>query len=453
MQSDGKVVVGGTFTQVNEVNRSGFARLNVDGSLDAGFDPGLRSYASALAVQPDGRLLVGGSFYGVPAGSGSASAVRLEADGTLDPSFAPVDVFTEGAGRDLAVDGIAVQPDGRIVLGGRFNRVNGGRDHVNLTRVNADGTVDPTFNAVVDRMEPVAVNMAGIQVVPVFVQSDGRILLAGAFDRVNGLPVANVARLNADGSLDRGFDAGANPFAAAGSFLTGEEAPPGGRQLVLVGAAESRFNPPPLVVRLFAGPTAPVPLPVISGPGQAVSAVGNPYFSYRIVASDSPRVYSATGLPAGLSLDAATGLIGGVPLAPGTYEVVLGATNVTGTGTATLNLTILTGNTGTPTLGVSQDTSTVSRGAGEVATVTFTRSGGDLALPLKVAYTVAGPLVGGTDYVTLPGTKKIKAGRASASFLVQPLLGGANGKVKLTVISGPGYLVDSGAKVRVRVTD
>lgn len=182
--------------------------------------------------------------------------------------------------------------------------------------------------------------------------------------------------------------------------------------------------------------------------------MGNPNYSLaRIVASDSPTSYSAVGLPVGLTLNPTSRTLTGVPLASGTFVTTFVAANATGTGTTTATLTIQPGNTGTPTLTLSQDVATISRGAGEVATVTFTRTGGDLAFPVNVTYTVSGPLVGGTDYVTLPGVKKIKAGRASGAIQVRPLPGGADGKLKLTVVSGSGYTVGSGAKVRVKVAD
>src|SRR5207248_3462033 len=63
-------------------------------------------------------------------------------------------------------------------------------------------------------------------------------------------------------------------------------------------------------------------------------------FSYQITATNNPTSYSATGLPAGLTVNTTTGLISGTPTTAGTYTVTISATNSGGTGSATLTLTI-----------------------------------------------------------------------------------------------------------------
>ena len=81
------------------------------------------------------------------------------------------------------------------------------------------------------------------------------------------------------------------------------------------------------------------PVPVITSPLNASGNSGK-LFSYQITATNSPTTYSATGLPAGLTLNASSGLIRGTPLHAGTTNVTIGATNASGTGTATLVITI-----------------------------------------------------------------------------------------------------------------
>lgn len=80
-------------------------------------------------------------------------------------------------------------------------------------------------------------------------------------------------------------------------------------------------------------------VPVITSPSTASGTVGSA-FSYQITAINNPISYGATGLPTGLSVNTATGLISGTPTAPGTTPVPLSATNAAGTGTATLTVTI-----------------------------------------------------------------------------------------------------------------
>ncbi len=148
----------------------------------------------ALALQADGRVLVAGNFDYV-GGQPRRSVARLDAHGNLDPGF------DAGAGVDGAVAALAVQPaDGRILVGGRFRQVQG-QPRAGLARLEADGRLDAAFAPRLSGSpEPV--------VKVVLVQPDGRILLAGRFQEVEGRPRDGLARLWPDGSLDKNFDPG-----------------------------------------------------------------------------------------------------------------------------------------------------------------------------------------------------------------------------------------------------
>lgn len=117
---DGKAMVTGFFTAVNGTARTGFARLNADGSLDPAFvpDSGITGRIEALATQPDGKLLVVTSNFTDYAAPVRARLVRLADDGSLDSAFQPSD--TEGQ-----IRGLAVLSDGRIEIMGDFSSVNG----------------------------------------------------------------------------------------------------------------------------------------------------------------------------------------------------------------------------------------------------------------------------------------------------------------------------------------
>jgi uncharacterized delta-60 repeat protein len=106
---DGKILIGGAFTNYNGTPRNGIARLNADGSLDNGFNPASGADGSAfiLAQQLDGKILFGGDFT-LP----RKSIARLNADGSLDTGFNP------GTGADHQVNIITLQPDGKILIGG-----------------------------------------------------------------------------------------------------------------------------------------------------------------------------------------------------------------------------------------------------------------------------------------------------------------------------------------------
>ena len=220
LQPDGKIVVGGDFLNLAGASRQHIGRLNADGSLDAAFDPGADNTVLALAVQPDGRIVVGGAFTslgGGGAGSNNQTAIgRLFADGRPDLGFPP--------NANQIVSAIALQPDGKIVVGGMFTTLGpaaspAGRSRI--ARLNADGSVDAAFDP-----------GANALVFALAVQPDGKILAGGDFTLLGGggSGVASherLGRLNADGSPDVTFGASANGTVAAlavqpsGSILVG----------------------------------------------------------------------------------------------------------------------------------------------------------------------------------------------------------------------------------------
>lgn len=192
LQPDGKVLVAGTFSTGTGTNSvQGLARLNTDGSLDAGFHPtGMGLWGSPVALQPDGRILVGGwSITNVCDMHGCYdeyrySFTRLNADGSPDGTF------HAGAGLPW-IQKITLQSDGKMLVVGDFT--NG-----NLARLDANGSLDGSFS-------PVTAN----SIQSVAVQSDGNVLIGGGFDIVNGSVRRGIARLSASGSLEAGFDPGA----------------------------------------------------------------------------------------------------------------------------------------------------------------------------------------------------------------------------------------------------
>ncbi len=193
VQPDGHVLVGGHFNNVAGRRQNGVARFNPDGSRDGTFRPGAgtTAFVWALALQPDGKILAVGAFTAF-ARKPCRRLVRLEADGAVDESF------NTGSGADGSVFAVALQPDGRIVVGGDFNRINQ-VERNRIARLNSDGSVDTTFN-------PGPGPNTGIR--SLALQRDGRILVGGVFTSVDGAARNRIARLNQDGSLDLSFDPG-----------------------------------------------------------------------------------------------------------------------------------------------------------------------------------------------------------------------------------------------------
>lgn len=159
------------------------------GDFDAAFNPGANNSVAALAVQPDGKVLVGGSFTTI-AGATRNFLARLNADGTLDAGFAPV--------VNNLVNCVALLPDGKILIGGAFTSVNSTTRN-RLARLNTNGTLDAGF-------DPNAGNTIN-SLVP---QPDNKVILAGSFTTIGGVTRNRIARVNTDGTLDTGFDPNAN---------------------------------------------------------------------------------------------------------------------------------------------------------------------------------------------------------------------------------------------------
>ena len=123
-----KILLGGLFTFIGGQPRNGIARLNSDGSLDVSFDPNANGQVHAIAMQVDGKILVGGFIsFGGQTFNGIA---RLNSDGSLDANFDP--------NANDFVFAIAVQADGKILVGGDFTSI-GGQPRNRIARLTSTG--------------------------------------------------------------------------------------------------------------------------------------------------------------------------------------------------------------------------------------------------------------------------------------------------------------------------
>lgn len=253
LQPDGKLVIGGVFTTVGGLPRTGLARLNADGSLDDTFDTRIRflataSYVKTVAVQPDGKVLATGIFAPTN-GAPSGSIARFNPDGSWDASFQPSlwpfvqpgdCVPNYGCWQSVEATSVLLQPDGKVLVGGnawttvygdefsydilrpflgRFE-TNGNRDWSftsgtnysdgcvalqpdgkilvggveGISRLNTNGTLDLSFNAgAIGSVRSIAL------------QPDGKLVLGGAFYVIQGANHSGVLRLHANGGLDGSF--------------------------------------------------------------------------------------------------------------------------------------------------------------------------------------------------------------------------------------------------------
>lgn len=207
-QADGKLIVGGYFTEFNGNSAVRLVRLNLDGTIDASFQTGggftgVSAYVKALAIQSDGKILVGGNFLEFD-GVTRHRIARLNADGSLDTSFDPLTGF------DSDVNTIQVQADGKILVGGVFTKYDWlnspGIDRNRIARLNADGSLDASFNP----GDGITSTAGQARVHEIILQDDGKILACGLFTNYHDQIRTNVVRINSDGSIDPTLDASAD---------------------------------------------------------------------------------------------------------------------------------------------------------------------------------------------------------------------------------------------------
>lgn len=238
VQADGKVIVAGTSTSTGGSSNIVIERFNSNGTLDTSFgadgnsdgtpdgvvnlDLGTSSDdAKAVAIQADGKIVVAGNS--TPTG-GSSNVVlaRLDKNGKLDATFGadgnadgtPDGVVQVSFGNgDDAVDAIAIQLDGKIVVAGDTTSNSGGSQNMMVARVNANGSLDATFGAgnadgTPDGVVSLSLGAGNDEAKAVAIQADGRIVIAGNTVGSDDSSNIAVARLNGDGSLDATFGVG-----------------------------------------------------------------------------------------------------------------------------------------------------------------------------------------------------------------------------------------------------
>jgi uncharacterized delta-60 repeat protein len=196
VQPDGKILVGGSFNSIGGQSRASIARFNSGGTLENSFDPNPNGQVAAIAAQADGKILTGGNFTTLAPNGGVAAArnniARLESGGALDDTFDPT---VPGSVLD-----VAVQPDGKIVVAFLSSPSD-----CYIGRLDVEGILEPGF----------LVPVTGGLVYSLALQGDGRILVGGGFFNIGGQPLKNLARLNSNGTVDTGFNPNPNSFVNA----------------------------------------------------------------------------------------------------------------------------------------------------------------------------------------------------------------------------------------------
>ncbi len=197
LQPDGKAIVGGSFTKFDGVNRNRLIRLNTDGSVDDSFNAFvMNGEVRTILVLPGGKILVGGTFTAIRADANAATdtvrnrLARFNADGSLDTTLAP------DVNGDVRV--LVQQTDGKIMMGGSFTTVSG-VGITRLARLNSSATLDTSFSS------PDIRNGEVRAIIPENTDADPEMesyIIGGSFTDVRGFGNRNrLARINSDASL------------------------------------------------------------------------------------------------------------------------------------------------------------------------------------------------------------------------------------------------------------
>lgn len=334
-RSDGRLIIGGEFNTVNDERRNHVAVLRADGSLDPEFrfEAGASHAVHALLALPEGRVVLGGSFTNVqgviaqrlarvlPNGDADATfdtrvgpngpvyalalaadgggyffgggfdrvgetrrvgVARVRVDGKLDAGFSSAEV----AGPEGKVLALAADPSGGVLVGGDFTRYNG-RDVGGLVRLTAAGEFDEAFLQQLTAEAGVGVEGSVCAILPA---PSGRFWIGGAFHRVGAHVRHHLARLESDGRLDPTFDPADGPD---DGVLALASTPRG----VLIGGLFAFANGVPREgVAAYLGESLAAPrfeFLARQALGMAFEARGMPGQSYRLDASDDLRTWDA----------------------------------------------------------------------------------------------------------------------------------------------------------------
>ena len=385
-----KMYVGGVFQSYQGTSRSGIMRLNADGSLDTGFNLGGVSnsvsfgsrYVLAIAEQPDGKVLVGGGFNRLNAGGVfvATNLVRLDSTGARDTAFC--DNVVASLVNSNAVQDLAVLPDGKILVAGAAYKPGGGNIPL-LVRLNADGTLDTSFSA------NWALEYGDID--ELLVMPDGRILIGGDFTFAGTTTNLWFACLNAGGSVNTAFmaNAGSGPNGWAGGEITLQ---PDGT--ILVGGIFTSWNNQPRASLARLLPDGTLDNALALPPYVATTALGY-----------STHMYSFAVQPDG--------------------KLVAGGwfSRVSDPGVETYNLTRINNeySTGPGTIRALATSATTAENAGSLS-LGVSRFGG-LVGSVSVDYTLT-PInaVPGTDYTAVSGTLTWATGVGGIKTVTIPIL-------------------------------
>jgi uncharacterized delta-60 repeat protein len=201
IDSSGNMYIGGRYQWFNGSSHESFIKFNSENIRDNSFNTNFNNYnnssnINSIALESSGSIIIGKGI------SSGVNVARILSNGTPDNSF----LNNIDTGFNAGVNRVLIQSDGKIIAAGAFSTFKGlGRNRI--VRLNTDGTEDTSFYSTLG---------SGFNntVRDIFLQTDGKILVAGDFTSVSGQSYFGVTRLNSNGSIDTSFNIG-------GSLLSG----------------------------------------------------------------------------------------------------------------------------------------------------------------------------------------------------------------------------------------
>ncbi len=204
---DGKILLGGKFDLINEISRYRVARLNADSTVDTSFQVNTNATGNyfsdirdiyLIRAQADGKIVLTGYFDYVLNGETKKNFVRLNSDGSIDPTFNLIPPIPDWS--QILIGGqnrFQIYSDGKLMVG-TSRSTNGGR--LGPVKLTAGGAIDTSFTTTLNSAA------TSMYIDDVLIQPDGKIVASGTYENnSNSIFKSFVARFNTDGSLDPAF--------------------------------------------------------------------------------------------------------------------------------------------------------------------------------------------------------------------------------------------------------
>lgn len=416
--ADGDILLGGEINSVSGELVSKLARLSPDGEVDSEFTANLGEVEGvvwSIAEDQEGRILIGGGDLYSAGGRAVNPLMRLSARGEVDFEFNSPDSSGFMLG---AVMSVKLDKSGRIMAAGGFSNI-GTRPVGRLARFSSEGELDTAFNT------SLGAGFSGGTIYSMNVTTDGMILVAGSFTSANGKPAGRLARVDVNGGLDTAFNDqlgagfGGAELRAVRTMSSG----------IVVGGGFTSLNGDPSVPGRLA---RLVPGTIEMGTvGDQTATVGESVdLALRAgVAPESAVEFAASGLPAGITLNPATGQITGTPTEAGRYTIL-----------ATVEVA---------PVGPSADV-TFTWTVNMVPSVSGGPVPGVVGVPYRFDFEVAGSPV---PSVTVADEASLPAGLTLSEAGVLSGIPTEAGDAEFTVVASNGVGADASATVSMRVDE